>query len=332
MIPSRTRGRRSLRAPGRGRLALMTGALVASCGGQTPPLAPMEHSKPTAETSTELQARARAESARFAAAVANEAKRDRLAVEAVATEVLLDRARHVVFVLTPKLVALDLETGGERWRRDDLAGVALARAGRHLVVIGGAPARPRVAFVLPEAPERARPCELLLPAPPEADEFTVVPFDRAGRPARSRRSWRCPPSPLRACRPQRPQRRARGPSLYAPSKSPRTATGAAWSRPSSRSKRATDPAPCAGNARCRVAAQRSAARTRRSGGAGRQRAAPNRGAGAVALIRLQQERRGTRRHRPRHHPVPRRRRRVRRRALHRLRSSRPPSRRSLHRA
>lgn len=106
----------------------------------------------------------------------------RLEVEAVAPEVLADRRRGVAYVLRPMLVAVDLETGAERWRLPEVTGTALYRAGTSLVVVRGEGARGRdVAFVDPEKPSTARTCAVPVPAPVGAARVTFTPFARDGK-------------------------------------------------------------------------------------------------------------------------------------------------------
>lgn len=125
---------------------------------------------------------AQSERTRFARAVVSEPHAGRLEVEAASPSVLVDRRRGLVYALGPHLVAIDLHTGAVRWKLETALGDSLTRVGPRLVVVGAAAKRrPRLVFVAPDAPDSARTCELDLPAPREAAEIAVLPFDRAGR-------------------------------------------------------------------------------------------------------------------------------------------------------
>lgn len=91
---------------------------------------------PRSLNSVELQALAKREEARFAAAVTEEAKTPRLALEALSGGIVVDRARGLVYLSWPELTALDLATGATRWKLPEVQGAAFARSGRSLVVVG----------------------------------------------------------------------------------------------------------------------------------------------------------------------------------------------------
>ncbi len=170
------------RARERAREALIVSALTLALGGcgARGPQARVGGGAPR-EDSITLQARAAREKARFERGVAAEATPSRLAVHSVATNVLVDRARGVVYVLDPTLLALDLGTGAVRWKRDDVRGTSLARAGGWLVALGTeSPTRPIVWFVAPDTPMTARACVPALPIPAEAETVSLAPFDRRG--------------------------------------------------------------------------------------------------------------------------------------------------------
>ncbi len=100
----------------------------------------------------------------------------------MAPEVFLDRGRGAVYVLRPMLVALDLESGTERWRLADVSGTALFRVGTSLAVVRGEGARRReVAFVDPDVRSSSRTCAVAIPSPVSADRAEVTPFARAGK-------------------------------------------------------------------------------------------------------------------------------------------------------
>lgn len=167
-------------------LPIALAAAAAACGAHPGSGPPPTTTAPRARRPTDsagLQALARAEEQRFARAVAAEPRVDRPRVEAVSPEVFVDLGRGVVYVLGPRLVALDLASGAERWRLADVTGDSFWRVGRSLVVVdGSAPRRPRLSFVDLDAPRSPRACALAVPAPPEADVVSVQPFDRAGQP------------------------------------------------------------------------------------------------------------------------------------------------------
>jgi hypothetical protein len=96
--------------------------------------------------------------------------------------VLLRRQRSLVYVLDPKLTALDLRTGEVRWRVD-AEGSGLSRVGQFLVVLAQRERAAALVFVDPDAPQaRAANCTVQLPAPAEADHFAATTFDRGGQP------------------------------------------------------------------------------------------------------------------------------------------------------
>ncbi|MEQ1567325.1 MAG: penicillin acylase family protein [Myxococcota bacterium] len=123
------------------------------------------------------QAHAAAEAERFDRAVAAEPSVQRLEVEAVGEVALVDRGRGLVYVGGDELLALDLHTGEVRWRVDAPGGVA--RAGRLLAVTHGL-GPSEVTWVDPDAPEAARRCGRVVPAPPEANGVRLWVFDRGG--------------------------------------------------------------------------------------------------------------------------------------------------------
>ena len=129
-----------------------------------------------------MQAVARSEAVRFAKAVASEPGAGLLEVEAASPSVLVDRRRGLVYALKPHLVALDVVTGEERWSLNWVEGESLSRVGAAIVVVGRASRlQPRLVFIAPDAPHTAHACDLVLPAPREADEISVLPFERGGR-------------------------------------------------------------------------------------------------------------------------------------------------------
>ncbi len=167
--------------------SLLVAVGLAACGaGSRATALRAEPGRAPARNSIELQALARSEEARFARAVAEEAKTPRVEVEAVSSGILIDRARGLVYLVAPGLVALELSTGAERWRRPEVRGTSFARAGTSLVVLGGVDRRQPVLWFLSLAQAALAPtiqrCSLTLPIPAEADEVTVLPFDRAGVP------------------------------------------------------------------------------------------------------------------------------------------------------
>jgi len=168
------------------RISLLLGATVlAAC--QTTASATIEpgpRTAPPPRNSLELQAAARSEAARFEAAVSTERKTPRLEVEAISSDIVVDRARSLVYLAGSELVALDLATGAIRWKRPDVHATSFARVGLSLVAVGEASRKkPLLWFLsLAASPVSVTPCALSLSLPPEADEVSVVPFDRAGVP------------------------------------------------------------------------------------------------------------------------------------------------------
>lgn len=165
------------------RISLLLGAAVLAACQTTASatLAPAPVAPP--RNSLELQARARSEAARFEAAVSIERQTPRLEVEAVSSDIVVDRARGLVYLAGPELEALDLETGATRWKRADVHATHFARAGVALVAVGAASRKKPLLWFLTFATTgelSVRPCELSISLPPEADEVSVAPFDRAG--------------------------------------------------------------------------------------------------------------------------------------------------------
>lgn len=129
------------------------------------------------------RAQARARDHAFAQAVAEEPLAKRLEVEPVTSLVLVDRNRQLVYALDPELVALELQTGRERWRVKGARGDRLWRVGEWLVVGAESARFAQLAFVDPtQVTPAALQCMPRLPAPEEATEFHLHPFDRAGEP------------------------------------------------------------------------------------------------------------------------------------------------------
>lgn len=132
---------------------------------------------PCPDTLTCREQAARRDAA-FAAAVAREPPPPPMP-EWPAPEVLVDRKARVAYVVTPTLVALDLDSGAERWRAPSVSGEAVWAVGR-LPAVGtqGSAFPARLAFVDPSASGRAVQCTLQLPVPGEAAEVGVDPFAR----------------------------------------------------------------------------------------------------------------------------------------------------------
>lgn len=137
----------------------------------------------------------------YALRVAEEPAAQRLPVETVSPEVLVDASGGLVYALDPALVALERQTGVERWRAAGMNGLRLWRLSRFLVVEPASAERaPELVFIDPEAPAQAVRCRLSLRAPLEAASFDLHPFDRGGQPYvfwSSRYSYRggTPPGP-----------------------------------------------------------------------------------------------------------------------------------------
>jgi hypothetical protein len=115
--------------------------------------------------------------------VAREPTSRRLPLERVDAAVLVDRAAGVVYALDDGLVALDLRTGAETWRAHGVRGDGLWRLGSGLAVT--APGKPKampIQLIDVHATDTPRLCTVSLPAPPEAAEASLHPFDRGGAP------------------------------------------------------------------------------------------------------------------------------------------------------
>ena len=119
----------------------------------------------------------------FGRAVAAEPPAQRAAVERVAMQVMVDRPAGVVWALDPELVALDLRTGGERWRNKDVRGDSLWRVGRWLIAT--APSRGHQASIgvvdLQDA-SKTKTCTVTLPSPQDATSAALHALDRRGVP------------------------------------------------------------------------------------------------------------------------------------------------------
>lgn len=119
----------------------------------------------------------------FAKAVANEPSARRVDVEVVTRIVMVDVQRQVVYALDPKFVALDLQTGKERWHAEGMTGDSLSRAGMWLVAHQDGEKDTRLTFIDPAKPqEKPATCTPKVPIPPEAETVYVHPFDRGGQP------------------------------------------------------------------------------------------------------------------------------------------------------
>lgn len=149
-------------------VALLATLAAVGCSGRYTPC-------PDTLTCREQAAR---RDAAFAAAVAREPS-PATVLEWPAPEVLVDRKARVAYVVTPTLVALDLESGAERWRAPSVNGEAVWAVGR-LLAVGeqGSSIPARLAFVDPTASGKAVQCTLQLPVPAEAAEVGVDPFAR----------------------------------------------------------------------------------------------------------------------------------------------------------
>lgn len=153
------------------RITLSALVLLAGCGGAATLPAPLD--------SVALQRISREEAARFRGAVEREAASvPRLAMTSLSASVWIDRPRGRVWILGPTLLSLDLASGAVRFRDDTVRGSALARWGRTLVVVGGEPKAPVTWSLAPDDPHPKR-CALRVPAPPQADEIRILPFDRS---------------------------------------------------------------------------------------------------------------------------------------------------------
>ena len=119
----------------------------------------------------------------FAHAVANEPRYFRMQVEPVSENVVVERARQIVYVLDPVLVALDLQTGKERWRAKDVSGDTIWRAGRFLAITSQHHTLPpKVTFLDPGVVDRPVECTVTIPSPETAERAALHVFDRAGQP------------------------------------------------------------------------------------------------------------------------------------------------------
>ncbi len=148
--------------------ALLVAVVAAGCSARYTPC-------PDTLTCREQAAR---RDAAFAAAVAREPPPTTV-LEWVAPEVLVDRKARVAYVVTPTLVALDLDSGAERWRAPSVSGEAVWAVGRLLAVGTQGYSMPaRLAFVDPSASGKAVQCTLQLPVPAAAAQVGVAPFAR----------------------------------------------------------------------------------------------------------------------------------------------------------
>ncbi|MDP2271194.1 MAG: hypothetical protein Q8N23_34345 [Archangium sp.] len=149
--------------------------LLAACAHQPP-------KEPCNDTTTCRDRMLEREQA-FAHAVANEPRYFRLQVEPVSENVVVERARQIIYVLDPVLVALDLQTGKERWRAKDVSGDAIWRAGRFLAITSQQHTLPpKVTFLDPGVVDRPVECTVTIPLPQTADRAALHVFDRAGQP------------------------------------------------------------------------------------------------------------------------------------------------------
>jgi hypothetical protein len=161
-------------------LLLVTASTLLSAGCGKAPL--LRKSFVECNSTDTCQAQIRERDHAYAKAIANEPISKRIDVATVTRVAVVDRQRQRVHVLDPHFVTLDLATGKEIQRFDNVSGDNLWRAGMLLVTAMDASKEVSLTFVDPAKPNEAPvTCSPKVPKPPEADHVDVFPFDRAGK-------------------------------------------------------------------------------------------------------------------------------------------------------
>lgn len=129
------------------------------------------------------RAQTQARDAAFAKVVADEPPATRIDVEVVTRIALLDVQKQTVYTLDPIFTALELQTGRQKRRIEDVSGDSLWRVGTWLVVSNADASKVQLTFIDPAKPDsKPTTCSPNVPMPKEAASVETHPFDRAGQP------------------------------------------------------------------------------------------------------------------------------------------------------
>lgn len=156
-------------------------AHASGCGGGGVPLS--KNSFVQCNDTITCQAQMRERDHAFARAVADEPLANRVSVEVISRVALFNPNRQTIYVLDPKFIALESQTGKERFHLEGVSGSSLSRAGMWLVVFNDGAKQPQLTFIDPAKPQdKPISCSPKVPIPAEAEDVYVLPFDRAGQP------------------------------------------------------------------------------------------------------------------------------------------------------